>query len=90
MLLKLPCNVSDVFLTRFTNLSYGWVLGVKVHTGKDIHKWVREGEGALVLNVVYYIFLKYFIKFVNVIVGSSPRLGSHPVVFSLVVHFYCI
>ena len=52
MLLKLPCNVSDDFLTRYTNLSYGWVLGVKVHTGKDIHKWLREGGGALVLNVV--------------------------------------
>ena len=62
MLLKLPCNVSDDFLTRFTNLSYGWVLGVKVHTGKDIHKWVREGGGALVLNVVYYILLNILLN----------------------------
>ena len=51
-----------IFLTWFTNLSYGWVLGVKVHTGKDIHKWVREGGGALVLNVVYYILLKILLN----------------------------
>ena len=56
MLLKLPCNVSDDFLTRFTNLSYGWVLGVKVHTGKVIHKWVREGEGHWCLTwfIIFY------------------------------------
>ena len=58
----LICNVSDDFLTWFTNLSYGWVLGVKVHTGKDIHKWVREGGGALVLNVVYYILLNILLN----------------------------
>ena len=62
MLLKLPCNVSDYFLTRFTNLSCGWVLGVKVHTGKVIHKWVREGGRALVLNVVYYILLNILLN----------------------------
>ena len=56
-------------------------IGVKVHTGKVIHKWVREGGGAMVLNIIYYILLT---------IGSSPRLGFHPVVFSLVVHFYCI
>ena len=47
----------------------------------------KGGGGALVLNIIYYIFIKYFC---NVIVGSSPWLGSHPVVFSLVVHLYCI
>ena len=65
MLLKLPCNVSDDFLMRFTNLSYGWVLGVKVYTGKDIHKWVREGEGHWYL----LYFIKYFIKFVMLSLG---------------------
>ena len=70
MLLKLPCNVSDDFLTRFTNLSYGWVLGVKVHTGKVIHKWVREGEGHWCLTwfIILY-FIKYFIKFVMLSLG---------------------
>ena len=67
-------------------------IGVKVHTGKVIHNWVREGGGALVLNINYlfiiYILLNIFVMF-N-IVGSSPRLRSHPVVFSLVVHFYYI
>ena len=52
MLLKLPCNVSDDFLTQFTNCLTGGI-GVTVHTGKVIHKWVREGGGALVLNIVY-------------------------------------
>ena len=45
----------------------GWVLGVKVHTGKVIHKWVREGGGALMLNLLY--FIKYFIKFVMLSLG---------------------
>ena len=55
MLLKLCCNVSDYFLMRFTNLSYGLVLGVKVYTGKVTHKWVREGGGVRVLNIFYCI-----------------------------------
>ena len=59
MLLKLPCNVSDDFLTQFTNCLTGGI-GVTVHTGKVIHKWVREGGGALVLNIVYYILLNIF------------------------------
>ena len=87
MLLKLPCNISDDFLTQFTNLSNGWVLGVKVHIGKITHKWVREGHGAQVLNIFYYILLTIFVM---LSLECSPRLGSHPVVFSLVVHFYCI
>ena len=36
-------------------------IGVKVHTGKVIHKWVREGGGALVLNIIYYILLNIFV-----------------------------
>ena len=63
MLLKLPCNVSYDFLTQFTNLSYRWVLGVKVHTGKVTHKWVREGGEARVLNIFYYILLTIFVLF---------------------------
>ena len=35
--------------------------------------------------------LLYFINyFCTVLVGSSPRLGSYAVLFSVVVHFYCI
>ena len=59
---------------------------LKVHTGfKVIHKWVREGE----TGTGAYHNLLYFIN-CNILVGSSPRLGFLPVVFSLVVHFYCI
>ena len=67
-------------------------IGKKVYTGEGTHKWVRE-EGNICVTYFIVCNIFYCIGFTiscKVMVGSSSRLGSHPVVFSLVVHFQCI